>query len=95
MKGRDASGVEWMHSTRFGGTCLCAASHVHLVYALQVKFDRQKRLKRIKEMETSLCKELGEQTQPCGKSQIPSEEELKRFLQRVETLERTLVSFHW
>lgn len=56
----------------------------------KVKFDRQKRLKRIKEMESSLCKEMGEKTQPCSKSQVPSEEELKSFLQRVETLEHTL-----
>ena len=58
----------------------------------QVKFDRQKRLKRIREMESSLCKELGEKTKSYSKSQIPSEKELKCFLQNVESLEKTLVS---
>lgn len=56
----------------------------------KVKFERQKRLKRIKEMESSLCKELGEKTSVSSKSEVPSEEELKCFLQRVETLEHTL-----
>ena len=43
-------------------------------------------------MESSLCKELGEKASVSSKSEVPSEEELKRFLQRVETLEHTLVS---
>lgn len=69
------------------------AMHISIMACtLQVKFDRQKRLKRIREMENSLCKEMGETTQPCCKSQVPSEEELKSFLQRVETLEHALVS---
>ena len=44
-------------------------------------------------MEVSLCKEMGEKTQPYSKSQVPSEEELKKFLQQVEALEHTLVSW--
>ena len=58
---------------------------------LQVKFDRQKRLKRIREMENSLCKDLGEKSRLPGKSYLPSEEELKSYLQKVENLEYTLV----
>jgi len=43
-------------------------------------------------MELALCKELGEQTIVCAsKKQLPSEEELREYLKRVETLEQTLV----
>lgn len=58
---------------------------------MQVKFDRQKRFKRIREMESSLRKEVGERSQLPGKSHFPSEEELKRYLQGVENLEMALV----
>ncbi len=43
-------------------------------------------------MESSLCKDLGEKSHLPGKSYLPSEEELKNFLQKVENLEYTLVS---
>ncbi len=57
-----------------------------------MKFEREKRLKRIIEMEKSLCKELGEQGVVCAsKTKLPSEEELRGHLKRVEALEQTLV----
>ena len=62
---------------------------------LQIKFERQKRLKRIKEMETTICTKLGEICEVCVSSQashLPSEDELKQYLRRVEDLEITLVS---
>ena len=61
---------------------------------LQIKFERQKRVKRIREMETSLCKELGEKSQLSMKSSLPSEDALKCYLHRVEGLEQTLVCSH-
>lgn len=64
-------------------------------YTLQIKFERQKRLKRIKEMESALCKELRETSEVCVGSltaHLPSEDELKNYLRRVEELEQTLVS---
>lgn len=51
-------------------------------------------MKRIREMENSLCKDLGEKSKLPGKSHLPSEEELKQYLQGVENLEHTLVSMH-
>ena len=45
-------------------------------------------------MELALCKELGEQAEVCAsKKQLPSEEELRGYLKRVETLEQTLVGW--
>lgn len=43
-------------------------------------------------MENSLCKEMGETNKFSFKSTLPSEEELKCYLQNVENLEHTLVS---
>lgn len=43
-------------------------------------------------MESSLCKELGEKSHLPGKSYLPSEEELKSYLQKVENMEYSLVS---
>ena len=43
-------------------------------------------------MESSLCKDLGEKSHLPAKSYLPSEEELKTYLQKVENLEYTLVS---
>ncbi len=60
-----------------------------------MKFDRKKRLKRIMEMESSMCTSLGEvsQLKAVYKSEtVPSEEDLKSFRTRVEDLEFTLVS---
>ncbi len=62
---------------------------------LQMKFDRKKRLKRIMEMESSMCTSLGEvsQLKAVYKSDtVPSEEDLKTYRNRVEDLEFTLVS---
>lgn len=42
-------------------------------------------------METSLCIELDEKSQLNDKAHLPTEEELKLYLQRVENLEQTLV----
>lgn len=48
-------------------------------------------MKRIREMENSLCKELGEKSKMPTKSHLPTEEELKSFLHGVENMEHTLV----
>ncbi len=59
-----------------------------------MKFDRQKRLKRIMEMESSMCKSLGEvsQLKEVYKNEtVPSENDLKTYRNRVEDLEFTLV----
>lgn len=59
----------------------------------KMKFDRQKRLKRIIEMESSMCKSLGEVSQLKAVykgDSVPSEEVLKVYRRRVEDLEFTL-----
>ena len=44
------------------------------------------------EMEISLCKELGDRCEiSASKTHLPSEEELREYLQRVEKLEQILV----
>ncbi len=42
-------------------------------------------------METSLCKELGEASQLRGGTHVPSEKDLKQYLNRVEGLEQDRV----
>lgn len=59
-----------------------------------MKFDRQKRLKRLIEMESAMCKSIGETTQLKDRYRsdcVPSEEELKRLRKRVEDIEFILV----
>ena len=46
-------------------------------------------------MESSLCRDLGEKSHLPGKSYLPSEQELKNYLQKVENMEYTLVSECW
>lgn len=59
-----------------------------------MKFDRKKRLKRLIEMEKSMCKALGQVSQLKAvyvSDTVPSEEDLKTYRNRVDDLDFTLV----
>lgn len=59
-----------------------------------MKFDRQKRMKRLIEMESAMCSSVGETVELKDKYKadcVPSEEELKKFRKRVEDIEFILV----
>lgn len=60
----------------------------------KTKFDRQKRLKRLAEMEIGLCKTVGEKSKlssAVASKTVPSEQQLEEFRKRINDLENTRV----
>ena len=60
----------------------------------KIKFDRLKRLKRLAEMETGLCKTLGEKAQLTSmvvSKTVPSEQQLEEFRAKINGLEKIRV----
>ena len=60
----------------------------------KMKFDRQKRLKRLAEMEIGLCKTVGEKSTLSGavaSKTVPSEQQLEEYRKRINDLESTRV----